>query len=89
MGRQTIPKYDSGLMDKEKIERSTTSRDNRRIFIYSARNRRELDRWHSTGKVLDGNTVVTEWYRGGNEKESGKMYAEGRRKRGKSYSESC
>ena len=61
-------------MDKEKIEHSTISRDNRRIFIYSAGNRRELDRWHSTGKVLDGNTVVTEWYRGGNEKESGKMY---------------
>ena len=64
----------TGLMDKEKIEHSTTSRDNRRIFIYSAGNRRGLDRWHSTGKVLDGNTVVTEWYRGGNEKESGKMY---------------
>ena len=33
-----------------------------------------------TGKVLEGNTVVTEWYRGGNEKESRKMQAEGRRK---------
>jgi hypothetical protein len=64
----------SGLMDKEKIEHSTRSRDNRRIFIYSAGNRRELDRWHSTGKVQDGNGVVTEWYRGGNEKESEKMY---------------
>ena len=76
-------------MDKEKIEHSTTSRDNRRIFVYSAGYRRELDRWHSTGKVLDGNTVVTEWYRTDNEKESGKMYAESRRKRGQSYSESC
>ena len=61
-------------MDKEKIEHSTISRDNRRILIYSAGNRRELDRWHSTGKVLDGNTVLTEWYRAGNEKESGKMH---------------
>ena len=26
----------TGLMDKEKIEHSTRSRDNRRIFIYSA-----------------------------------------------------
>ena len=64
----------TGLMDKEKIKHSTRSRYNRRIFIYSAGNRRELDRWHSTGKVLDGNRLVTEWYRGGNEKESGKMY---------------
>ena len=29
---------------------------------------------------MDGNSVVTEWYRGGNEKESGKKQAEGRRK---------
>ena len=50
---------------------------------------RAEDRWHGTGKVLDGNTVVTEWYRTDNEKESGKMYAESRRKRGQSYSESC
>ena len=34
----------TGLMDKEKIEHSTTSRDNRRIFIYSAGYRRALDR---------------------------------------------
>ena len=34
----------------------------------------------STGKVLDGNGVVTKWYRSGNEKESRKMQAEGRRK---------
>ena len=76
-GKSDCDKYlnnNTGLMDKEKIEHSTISRDNRRIFIYSAGNRRELDRWHSTGKVLDGNTVVTEWYRGGNEKESEKMY---------------
>ena len=59
-------------MDKEEIEHSTISRDNRRIFIYSAGYRRALDRWHSTGKVLDGNSVVMEWYRSGNEKESGK-----------------
>ena len=38
-----IPEYDSGLMDKEKIEYSTTSRGNRRIFIYSANYRRVLD----------------------------------------------
>ena len=48
-------------MDKEKIEHSTKSRDNRRIFIYSEGNRRELDRWHSTGKVLDGNGLVSKW----------------------------
>ena len=34
----------TGLMDKEKIEHSTRSRDNRRIFIDSAGYRRELDR---------------------------------------------
>ena len=34
----------TGLMDKEEIEHSTTSRDNRRIFIYSAGYRRALDR---------------------------------------------
>ena len=34
----------TGLMDKEKIEHSTRSRDNRRIFIYSAGYRRALDR---------------------------------------------
>ena len=33
--------------------------------------------------------MVMDWYRSGNEKESGKMYAEGRRKRGLSYSEGC
>ena len=38
------------------------------------------EKWEDTGKVLDGNSVVTEWYRGGNEKESGKKQAEGRRK---------
>ena len=48
------------LMDKDCIEHSTKSRDNRRIFIYSAGNRRGLDRWQSTGKVLDGNRLVTE-----------------------------
>ena len=66
-------------MDKEKIEYSTRSRDNRRIFIYSAGNRRGLDRWLSTGKVQDGNGVVTKWYRGGNEKENRKKHAEDRR----------
>ena len=63
-GKSDCDKYlnkNTGLMDKEEIEHSTTSRDNRRIFIYSAGNRRGLvDWWHSTGKVLDGNTVVTE-----------------------------
>ena len=39
-----IPEYDSGLMDKEKIEHSTMSRDNRRIFIYLAGYRRALDK---------------------------------------------
>ena len=34
----------TGIMDKEKIEHSTKSQDNRRIFIYSAGYRRELDR---------------------------------------------
>ena len=59
-------------MDKEKIEHSTLGRDNRRIFMYSAGYRRALDRWQGTGKVLDGNSVLTEWYRGGNEVVSGK-----------------
>ena len=72
-------------MDKEKIEHSTRSRDNRRIFIYSAGNRRGLDKGIVRGKYW----MVMDWYRSGNEKESGKMYAEGRRKRGLSYSESC
>ena len=31
------------------------------------------EKWEDTGKVLDGNSVVTEWYQGGNEKESGKI----------------
>ena len=74
-----IPEYDSGLMDKDCIEYSTTSRGNRRIFtrrtIASA-----LDRWQGTGNVPNGNRVVTKWYRSGNEKESGKKQAEGRRK---------
>ena len=76
-GKSDCDKYlnkNTGLMEKERIKHSTRNRDNRRIFIYSAGNCRGLDRWHSTGKVLDGNTVVTEWYRDGNEKESGKMY---------------
>ena len=51
----------TGLMDKEKTEHSTKSRDNRRIFIYSTGYRRGLDRWHSTGKVLDGNGLVSKW----------------------------
>mgnify|MGYP003489109406 FL=1 len=51
----------TGLMNKEKIEHSTRSRDNRRLFIYSAGNRRGLDWWHSTGKVLDGNGLVSKW----------------------------
>ena len=29
--------------------------------------------------------MVMDWYRSGNEKESGKMYAEGRRKTGLSF----
>ena len=66
-----IPEYDSGLMDKDCIEYSTTCRGNRRIFtrrtIASA-----LDRWQGTGNVPNGNRVVTKWYRSGNEKESGK-----------------
>ena len=32
------------------------------------------------GNVLDDNRVVTKWFRSGNEKESGKKQAEGRRK---------
>ena len=46
-GKSDCDKYlnrNTGLMDKEKIEHSTTSRDNRRIFIYSAGYRRALDR---------------------------------------------
>ena len=68
-----IPEYDSGLMDKDCIEYSTTSQGNRRIFtrrtIASA-----LDRWQGTGKVLDGNGVVTKWFRSGNEKGSRKKH---------------
>ena len=45
---------------------------------------RAEDRWHGTGKVLDGDTVVTEWYRSGNEvvsrKIAGKKHIEGRMK---------
>ena len=39
-----------------------------------------IDRSQSTGTVLDGNGLVTKWYRSGIEKESGKIQAEGRRK---------
>ena len=46
--------------------------------------RRAEDRWHGTGKVLDGDTVVTEWYRSGNEvvsrKIAEKKHIEGRMK---------
>ena len=74
-----IPEYDSGIMDKDCIEYSTTSRGNRIIFtrrtIESA-----LDRWQGTGNVPNGNRVVTKWFRSGNEKGSGKEQAEGRRK---------
>ena len=50
--------------------------------------RRAEDREHGTGKVLDGDTVVTEWYRNSNEvvsrKIAGKKHIEGRMKvRGK------
>ena len=62
--RTEIPEYDSGVMDKERTEYSTTCRGNRRIFtrrtIASA-----LDRWQGTGKVLDGNGVATKWFRSG------------------------
>ena len=48
--------------------------------------RRAEDREHGTGKVLDGDTVVTEWYRSGFEKDSGKeayrRQDEGKRKIG-------
>ena len=33
-----------------------------------------LDRWQGTGKVLDGNGVVTKWFRSGNEKGSRKKH---------------
>ena len=86
-GKSDCDKYlnkNTGLMDKEKIEHSTRSRDNRRIFIYSAGNRRGLDWWHGTRKVLDGDTVVTEWYRKSNEvvsrKIAGKKHIEGKMK---------
>ena len=46
--------------------------------------RRAEDREHGTGKVLDGDTVVTEWYRNSNEmvsrKIAGKKHIEGRMK---------
>ena len=46
--------------------------------------RRAEDREHGTGKVLDGDTVVTEWYRNNNEvvsrKIAGKKHIEGRMK---------
>ena len=46
--------------------------------------RRAEDREHGTRKVLDGDTVVTEWYRSGNEvvsrKIAGKKHIEGRMK---------
>ena len=63
-GKSDYDKYlnkNTGLMDKEKIEHSTTSRDNRRIFIYSAGYRRALDRWQSTGKVRGKYWIVIEW----------------------------
>ena len=74
-----IPEYDSGLMNKDCIEYSTTSRGNRRIFtrrtIASA-----LDKWQGTGNVLDDNGMVSKWFRSGNEKESGKRQGDGRGK---------
>ena len=46
--------------------------------------RRAEDREHGTRKVLDGDTVVTEWYRNSNEmvsrKIAGKKHIEGRMK---------
>ena len=51
-----------GLMDKEKIEHSTRSQDNRRIFIYSANERREIG-----SKVRGKYRMVMDWYRSGNE----------------------
>ena len=52
----------TGLMDKEKIEHSTRSRDNGRIFIYSANERREIG-----SKVRGKYWMVMDWYRSGNE----------------------
>ena len=46
----------TGLMDKEKIEHSTRSRDNRRIFIYSANERREIG-----SKVRGKYWMVMDW----------------------------
>ena len=44
--------------------------------------RRAEDKEHGTGQVLDGDTVVTEWYRNSNEmvsrKIAGKKHIEGR-----------
>ena len=59
-GKSDCDKYlnkNMGLMDNEKIEHSTRSRDNRRIFIYSAGNRRELDRGIVRGKYW----MVIQW----------------------------
>ena len=48
--------------------------------------RRAEDRWQGTGKVLDGNTVATEWFRSDNgvvsRKIAGKKHIEDRRKIG-------
>ena len=53
------------------------------VFFCSAGYRRALNRWQGTGKVLDGNGVVTEWYQSDNEvvsrKIAGKKHIEDRR----------
>ena len=55
-----IPEYDSGLMDKDCIEYSTTCRGNRRIFT------RRTNAEHLTGRKVRGKYwMVSEWYRNG------------------------
>ena len=51
-----IPEYDSGLMDKERTEYSTTSRGNRRIFT------RRTNAEHLTGRKVQGKYwMVSKW----------------------------
>ena len=63
-----IPEYDSGLINKERTEYSTTSRGNRRIFT------RRINAEHLTGSMVRGKYwMAMEWYRSGNEVVSRKI----------------
>ena len=75
-----IPEYDSGLMDKERTEYSTTSRGNRRIFT------RRINAEHLTGGRVRGKYwMAMEWFRNDNEVVSGKIAESSRQEEDRSF----